>query len=68
MKDSSVFKKMLIGALLATSLMATGCGPTEEKTQNPEAVPNIPPSDRSSPLPGTDTKNTSGGKPTKPAN
>lgn len=68
MKDSSVFKKMLIGALLATSLMATGCGPKEEKTMNPEAVPNIPPSDRSAPLPGTETKNTSGGKPTAPAN
>lgn len=64
-----MFKKLLMGAVLATSLLSVGCGPTEEKTTNPEAVPTIPPSDRSSALPGTDAKNSpQGGKPTKPAN
>jgi hypothetical protein len=41
-----------MAAVLATSLASIGCGPTEEKTQNPEAVPNIPPSDRGGATPG----------------
>jgi hypothetical protein len=69
MKDSSVLKKFLIGAVLATSFLTVGCGEKKEETISPEAIPQIPPSDRNSALPGTDAKNSpTGGKPTKPAN
>ncbi|MBL8872437.1 MAG: hypothetical protein JNK90_21860 [Planctomycetaceae bacterium] len=47
-----MLKKLLLAVVVATSLSAVGCGPKEEKTMNPEAVPQIPPSDRTGGLPG----------------
>lgn len=62
-----MFKKLLMAAVLATSLASIGCGPTEEKTKNPEAVPNIPPSDRGGAMPGaTGAPAQKGGKVARP--